>query len=507
MKRNLMTNTNIIKIINDISEKNFTLSEIRTNDNYSLEYDLFKRIDSELDKSLQSIQRIYLVDANSVKTLYKEKVSFFDEKENREITKLEYRPKNIELPQAFKQIIGTPFFPIAFLKEKEQQKKDSILIIKDFDLLFKNRKEQLKAYHAYESEIHNFIDNNNKIIFISKEQPKALYESELSFVTYNFSNELLRKELIQTISKIFPEKFESNFEIDKLVKLTNNETLLSLKNLLMEDYNNSNELLEIMEKKNIEEIMERNPEIRIKKPKLKLEEVIGLENAKEFISKGMEKKKIKSVLLLGVPGTGKTALCEALAQGFNLPLIEISLTNTASKFVGESEKNINRVLNALKTIKEAVIYFDEIEKQIAGSGTSNSGDSGTGTKVLGELLKFLQERNEGRNIVLFTANNIEAIKKNCPELLRAGRIDSIFYVDFPTFNEVEKLCELYSKKYEITEEPILTTLVSEQFTGSEIETLYRLASMLDKSLLEAKEYIKPVSRTYDDSHKEEFMRA
>lgn len=204
----------------------------------------------------------------------------------------------------------------------------------------------------------------------------------------------------------------------------------------------------------------------------------------------------------------KTALCEALADKYKLPLIEISLTDSSSKYVGESEKNAKRVFNALKQIPEAIIYFDEIEKQISGAGSSHSGDSGTGTKVMGELLKFLQERTAGRNLVLFTANNIETLKQNCPEILRAGRIDATFYVDFPTEEETEQLIALYSKKYGLEEEihPI-DEILMHKYTGSEIETLYRITSMLDCTLLEGMDYVKPISKTYDSSKKDQYMQA
>jgi SpoVK/Ycf46/Vps4 family AAA+-type ATPase len=105
-----------------------------------------------------------------------------------------------------------------------------------------------------------------------------------------------------------------------------------------------------------------------------------------------------------------------------------------SKFVGDSEANVRRVLQTVESIGHAVLWLDEVEKALAGS-TGPQGDGGVAADALGTILSWMQERT-CPVFVLATANDVRALP---PELLRKGRFDEVWWVDLPTTAEREAI--------------------------------------------------------------------
>ncbi|HUO52057.1 MAG TPA: AAA family ATPase [Gemmatimonadaceae bacterium] len=133
----------------------------------------------------------------------------------------------------------------------------------------------------------------------------------------------------------------------------------------------------------------------------------------------------KGLLLLGVPGCGKSLCAKAVAKEWALPLLKLDTGSLYDKFVGETEKNFRRALDTAEKVAPDVLWIDEIEKAFAAGGSD--ADGGLSTRLLGGFLTWLQDRN-GDVFVVATANDIERLP---PELLRKGRFDEIFFVDLP----------------------------------------------------------------------------
>ena len=140
----------------------------------------------------------------------------------------------------------------------------------------------------------------------------------------------------------------------------------------------------------------------------------------------------KGILLVGVPGTGKTLASKAIASVFNLMLLKVDIGKVFSEYVGASERGMRQLIQASERMAPIVLRIDEIEKQLGGMGGNSNSDSGVGSRVLAPFLSWLQDRKEAVFIVA-TANNIESLR---PELLRKGRFDEIFFLDLP--NNVER---------------------------------------------------------------------
>ncbi|MGL5710409.1 MAG: ATP-binding protein [Cetobacterium sp.] len=508
-----------IKIINDILEKNFAISQIITTDYYSLET-LIKENIKSINRSLIDLEDVYLIDAVGLRFFEKQKTKINGETvEEYQIVRGTPDNRPDLLDQTLMKMISSPIFGLEVLKQidknkkkhnKENPDKSRIVIIKDFDLRFTNRKEQIAMYHKIEADYDFLARTNSKIIIVNKNEIKTLgnNEAELDIIKYTFDNTNIKRELMQEIKESYGNL--EDLDIEYFLKLTSHLTFVELENIIKDGFESTKDLIDRYEKRKIDKIMEANPEIKITMPEIKMEQIIGMENAKNYVRKGMEKGMIKSVALLGPGGTGKTLLANGFANYYGVPMIEISLTDTGSELVSKSERNAKRVFQALETIPEAIILMDELEKQIGSAGNSRSGDGGTGTKVLGELLKFLQNRKPGKNLFIATVNNVKTIQQNCPELLRSGRVDTIMYVDYPDVEEIDQLIDLYAEKYNYEGSlPNSLKLAKEKWTGAEIDNLFRMASMLDETAdsIISQGHISNVSKKYDESHKEEFIKA
>ena len=131
----------------------------------------------------------------------------------------------------------------------------------------------------------------------------------------------------------------------------------------------------------------------------------------------------RGVLLLGVPGCGKSLSAKAVAAEWHMPLLKLDPSNLYNKYIGESERNFKRAMRTAEQIAPVVLWIDELEKAFATGGE----DGGVSQRVLGSFLTWMQDRN-GDVFVVATANDISRLPA---EFLRKGRFDEIFFVDLP----------------------------------------------------------------------------
>ena len=146
----------------------------------------------------------------------------------------------------------------------------------------------------------------------------------------------------------------------------------------------------------------------------------------------------KGVLLIGIPGTGKSMTCDALANLYQMPLLRLDLGAIFSAHVGESEQNMRQVIRQAEAISPCIFWIDEVEKGIGGVQSSNYTDGGVTNRVFGTLLTWMQEKTSPV-FVICTANNVLGIP---PEFMRAGRFDEIFFLDLPDEDQRVEVVEL-----------------------------------------------------------------
>jgi SpoVK/Ycf46/Vps4 family AAA+-type ATPase len=173
------------------------------------------------------------------------------------------------------------------------------------------------------------------------------------------------------------------------------------------------------------------------------------------------------VLLVGVPGCGKSLSAKAIAGTWNLPLYRLDLSNIHGQYLGQSEGRLKEALSTADRVAPCVLWIDEIEKGLAGAGGSS--DGGTSARLVGHFLYWLQE-GRARVFVVATANDIGRLP---PELFRRGRFDELFFVDLPNQTERQEIITLYARRYMHRDLPpsMLAELVdlSDGFAGADID--------------------------------------
>ncbi len=185
----------------------------------------------------------------------------------------------------------------------------------------------------------------------------------------------------------------------------------------------------------------------------------------------------KGILLIGVPGTGKSLTAKACGALWEMPLLRFDVGKIFSGLVGSSEENIRTVIKTAEAIAPAILWIDEIEKGFSGTGSSNQSDGGTTSRVFGSFITWLQEK-ESPVFVLATANDVSQLP---PELLRKGRFDEIFFCDLPSRKERRDITEIHIRKKNRDSSAFdLEKLadLSRDFSGAEIEQAV-IASLYD----------------------------
>jgi hypothetical protein len=176
----------------------------------------------------------------------------------------------------------------------------------------------------------------------------------------------------------------------------------------------------------------------------------------------------KGLLLVGVPGCGKSATVKDIAKDWGLPALRLDIGKVFGSLVGQSEAQIRQAIEAAEACAPCVLWVDEIEKGLSGNKGGGGGDSGTGARVFGAILTWLQEKTRPVFVVA-TANRVMDLP---PELLRKGRFDEIFFVDLPDTDEREAIARIHVERRKRSLEvldPKAISLICQDFSGAEIE--------------------------------------
>jgi len=150
----------------------------------------------------------------------------------------------------------------------------------------------------------------------------------------------------------------------------------------------------------------------------------------------------KGLLLVGVPGCGKSLSAKAVSSEWKMPLLKFDLGKVFAGLVGQSEENMRRARKMAEAVAPCILWIDEIEKGLAGS-RGDGGDAGVATRVFGTLLTWMEE-NEKPVFTIATANDIEGLP---PELLRKGRFDEVFFIDLPSPQERASILAIHLAKH------------------------------------------------------------
>jgi SpoVK/Ycf46/Vps4 family AAA+-type ATPase len=186
----------------------------------------------------------------------------------------------------------------------------------------------------------------------------------------------------------------------------------------------------------------------------------------------------KGMLILGVPGCGKSLIAKTTSRLWGLPLLRLDMGRVYDgSTVGRSEANLRSALKTAESISPVILFIDELDKAFAGGGGSGDSDGGTSGRIFGSFLTWMQEK-KSPVFVMATANRVERLPG---EFLRKGRFDEIFFVDLPSSAERQDIFRIHlgKRRSEINRFDLeQLTKVSDGFSGAEIEQAI-IAAMYD----------------------------
>ena len=325
-------------------------------------------------------------------------------------------------------------------------------------------------------DIHNELSNPKIIALLKKIAENNLYNdvyhatilivSEITVIPRELENYITIFDIpLPTISEIHTliQDFIRDLEIS-VEQDTINDIALSFKglnefqikqilNLAYQDggcIDQDDKLLILKEK---EQFIKKSGMLEIVNFTETIDDIGGLDNLKKSLSR---KAKVfsnldkairfgvdipKGIMIIGMPGCGKSLTAKATASLFQIPLVRLDVGRLLGKYVGESEENMRKALKLAEAISPCVLWIDEIEKAFAGVGGDGSGNEVT-TRLFGQFLTWMQEK-ENTVFIVATANDISRMP---PEFLRKGRFDELFFVDLPNGEERRKILDIHLKK-------------------------------------------------------------
>lgn len=398
---------------------------------------------------------------------------------------------NKEQPEpANKKINMDAIFNVIGTAQDNKDKPDSsVYVLKDLHLIIDSRNVKRAIRDIKERASKNY----NPIIVVSPLTSIPI-ELEKLFHIVNYDTPNV-KEIAALVRRMAATMKKSNEESKKnytlptpeeekkitsaLIGLTFQEIINTLAKSTAKY--NSLALRAIMEEKI--QLVEKTGVLDYTICEAKFEDVGGNEAFKEWVSEvesSMSEEAIafgcaapKGYLALGVPGTAKTLLAESIANKWGVPMLSLNMSKIMNKLVGESEKKIDQAFRIAKACAPCVLLFDEVEKALAGTKSSNSSDAGTTSRVFSTVLKFLQENNGV--FVIMTSNDVSQLP---PELTRSGRLDAMWYFSLPNQAERRAIFEIHLAKTgkEVTEDMLIAAVeATRDYTGAEIKDVVKQA--------------------------------
>lgn len=401
---------------------------------------------------------------------------------------------------------------------------ETFLVLKDIHGELNNPKVIALLKRIAENNLYN--DDYSTTIFVISEITVIPRELE-NYITV-FDIPLPTSDEILTLIHEFIEDLQITVEQDVINDITlsfkglNEFQIKQILNLAYQDggcIDQEDKLLILKEK---EQFIKKSGMLEIVNFSETIDDIGGLENLKEWLRR---KAKVfanldkaikfgvdvpKGIMIIGMPGCGKSLTAKATASLFEIPLVRLDVGRLLGKYVGESEENMRSALKLSEAISPCVLWIDEIEKAFAGVG-SDGGSNDVTTRLFGQFLTWMQEK-ENTVFIVATANDISRMP---PEFLRKGRFDELFFVDLPNGEERRKILDIHLKKRHKWHKKIDSIALikeTEGFNGADLEAVVKdtiemafidgRESITTDDLLQAVKDTKSISNTLKDKIKE-----
>jgi len=215
----------------------------------------------------------------------------------------------------------------------------------------------------------------------------------------------------------------------------------------------------------------------LKEAKEDMEEVVQfLKSPQKFFALGA--KIPRGVLLIGLPGTGKTLLARAVAGEAKVPFFYISASEFVEMFVGVGASRTRDAFSVAKKAAPSILFIDEIDavgrQRGAGLGGGNDEREQTLNQILVELDGFDRET---RVIVLAATNRPDILD---PALMRPGRFDRRIVLDLPDINDREEILKIHARGKVLAKDIDLRKIAirTPGFSGADLANVFNEAALL-----------------------------
>ena len=386
----------------------------------------------------------------------------------------------------------------------------TLIVIKNTKLALEGNNQTIAQIQQLLLRIQRYYQSKSSVIFISESKfiPSSL-NSLITLIELTPPSQDELRHIINSHTKVSSET------IRKLLSLCSGMNEESVKMILKRALNkykkiDTRALRMVQDEK--KQIVAKSGVIEMVQFSENIDDIGGLENLKSWLRRkeriigDLQKARDfgianpKGVLIAGMSGCGKSLTAKAAASLFELPLLRLDIGSILGKYVGESEANMKKALKMAEQIDPCVLWIDELEKAFSGIG-SNSGNEVT-IRLFGYFLTWMQEK-PGSVFVIATANDVSVLP---PELLRKGRFDEVFYVDFPNESERAQIFEIHLKKAKKNDIDITKlSIQTEGYSGADIqglindalETAFIQGTQLSQKILEkSKNSIIPLNKTF-----------
>jgi SpoVK/Ycf46/Vps4 family AAA+-type ATPase len=183
----------------------------------------------------------------------------------------------------------------------------------------------------------------------------------------------------------------------------------------------------------------------------------------------------KGIILVGLPGGGKSLSAKVTASILGMPLVRLDISALKGSLVGESEQKMRQALKVIDAVAPCVCWIDEAEKALSGVQSSGKTDGGSSAGMFSTLLTWMQESITPKYVVA-TVNDIDTLLEISQGAF-IRRFDDVFFVDLPSREDRVKILSIMNKRYGTRCECKVVDQM-ECWTGAEIER-FVIASLYD----------------------------
>ena len=439
----------------------------------------------------------------------------------------EMRVTNLESQKPTNDTLKNPDILLNHIKtQHEEGANDTLWILRDMDKAF--AQYPFLYRHIRDIKEYNKGVKYHPILVISTTSHiPAELDKIFTFIDYETMTfeelEGITQKMAMAAKTKFPEEPEiSSTTIRSIAQNLGGLTFIEATNILKRSViaKHTLDLKFVMAEKI--KLIQKTDVLEYKVPQTDFDAIGGNENFKNWVTTleaAMDPEAIKfgcerpkGYVSLGIPGTGKSFMAEALAAKLGIPYIEFNIAKIMSSLVGSSERNMEEAVRLVKASAPCVFLIDEVEKLFGGIGSANqASDGNTSSRVMSSLLKLLATPNTGV-ITVMTSNDVSQLP---PELTREGRTNGTWFFGLPTLDERKQIFEIHLNK---TKKAYDTSLINEiakatdSYTGAEIESIVHKSvwhayarykkdgvdEILLEDLLNAKKQVIPIAESSKD---------